>query len=881
MKMKRRLIYALAAAFMTLLSAHAQTGIGETQEKPVILYSGTPPRYEIADIAINGVEESSRKTILRLSGLETGQRVAVPGPEITAAIKKLWNTGLFANVSIKAAKTQADRIWLDIDIEQNPKVKEVKFHGVKKGEESELGDKIGMFPGSQISQNALDRSEKLIRKYLNEQGYKEAEVHVQQRGAADEDGLAYIDVYIDKKDKSKVRAIHISGNSALSDREIKKVMKKTNEKGYLRDFFHTKKFVEEEYENDIENIYSRYSELGYRDVCIVKDSVSVNSIDGTVDVWLEIDEGMPYYIRNLEWVGNSVFTSEELDRMLGMKRGDVYNQKKLENRVNGDQDAIGNMYYNKGYVMRLLNPVEANVDGDSIDIEIRIAEGPQATINRVTITGNDQVYENVVRRELFTRPGDIFSYDALERSYRAIGQMGHFDPQAINPVPVPDQTNGTVDIEWQLESKANDQLELSAGYGQTGVIFRGAVTFTNFSTRNLFHRNESYRTLLPQGDGQTLSLSGQTNADFYHSYSIQFVEPWLGGKRPNSLSVGMFYSKQSDISSNYYNSAYYKNLYNYTYGYGNYNYGGYGSYYNNYESYYDPDKYISMFGGSIGWGKRLHWPDDYFHIYTELSYTRYKLKQWSYFLINDGTCNNINLGITLSRNSTNNSLFPTMGSEFAISVYATPPYSLWDGVDYEHLASDRTARTYQEEMRRKHKWIEYNKWKFHSKTYTSLTHGIKRNLVLMTRFDFGLLGHYNKFKKSPFETFFVGGDGMSSGSYTYATETVGLRGYENGSLTPYDDGYAYTRMAAELRYPLMMENSATIYALAFFEGGNCWDSISKFNPFELKRSVGVGARIFLPMIGLMGIDWAYGLDPVMGSRQYSGSQIHFILGQEF
>ncbi len=878
MEMKRKLIYILFAALLGLAPLHAQTDVQDTQENPVILYSGTAPRYEIADVAINGIDESSQKTVLRLSGLSIGQRVAVPGPDITAAMKKLWATGLFANVSIKAAKTQADRIWLVIDIEQNPKVKEVVFHGVKKGETTELSDKIGMFPGSQISQNALDRSEKLIHKYLNEKGYKEAEVHVRQRGAADEDGLAYIDVYIDKKDKCKVRTIHISGNKALSDKDIRKVMKKTNEKGYIRDFFHTKKFVEEDYQADLENIYAKYSELGYRDAYIVKDSVSLNAIDGTVDVWLEIDEGTPYYIHSLEWVGNSVFTEEELNQILGMKSGDVYNRKKLNERVSEDPDAVGRMYYNKGYVNLLLNTVEANVVGDSIDIEIRIAEGAQATINRVTITGNDQVYENVVRRELYTRPGDIFSYDALERSFRAIGQMGHFDPQTINPNVVPDQMNGTVDIDWGLESKANDKLELSAGYGQTGVIFRGAVTFTNFSTYNLFHKSDNYRTLLPQGDGQTLSLSGQTNADFYHSYSIQFMEPWLGGKRPNSLSMGLFYSKQSDISSNYYNSAYYQNLYNYAYGYGNY--GGYG-YYDNYESYYDPDKYISMFGGSIGWGKRLHWPDDYFQIYAELSYTRYKLKQWSYFLINNGTCNNINLGITLSRNSTNNSLFPTMGSEFAVSVYATPPYSLFDNVDYEHLAADRTARTYQDEMRRKHKWIEYNKWKFHSKTYTSLTHGIKRNLVLMTRFDFGLLGHYNKYKKSPFETFFVGGDGMSSGSYTYATETVGLRGYDNGALTPYNDGYAYTRMTAELRYPLMMESSATIYALTFFEGGNCWDSISKFNPFELKRSVGIGARIFMPIVGLMGIDWAYGLDPVMGSRQYSGSQIHFILGQEF
>ena len=677
-----------------------------------------------------------------------------------------------------------------------------------------------------------------------------------------------------------MRTIHLEGNKALTDKNINHIMKKTNEKGRLSEFFRTKKFVNEEFEKDMDKIRERYGELGYRDAYIVRDSISSNSDDNTVDVWLTIDEGEKYYIRSITWMGNTVYSNEELSEMLGMKPGEIYNQKKLTERVKDDEDAIGKMYYNQGYVMFQLNPVEATVIGDSIDLEMRIAEGPKAYINRVEIHGNDRLYENVVRRELYTRPGDTFSYDALERTYRSISQMGHFEPTTINPDIVPDPTNGTVDIDWQLESKPNDQVELSMGWGQTGVIGRVGLNFTNFSMYNLFHKSDNYRMFIPQGDGQTLSISGQTNGKFYHSYSISFYEPWLGGKRPNSFSVGLFYSKQSDISSNYYNSAYYQNMYNYMYGYGNY-YGNYGSYYNNYESYYDPDKYITMLGASIGWGKRLHWPDDYFTIYGELSYTRYKLKQWSYFLINNGTCNNINLGITISRNTTDNPIFPRTGSEFAASVYFNPPYSLWDGVDNEHLAADRTSATYQDELSQKHKWIEYNKWKFRSRTFTSLTNGLKRRLVLMTRFDFGLLGHYNKYKKSPFESFFVGGDGMSGGSYTYATEIVGLRGYDNGALTPYSDGYAYTRMAAELRYPLLMENSTTIYALAFVEGGNAWDTIGKFNPFDLKRSAGAGVRVLLPMVGLMGIDWAYGFDPILGSRQYGGSQVHFVLGQEF
>lgn len=882
MKFGLKHIIALSLLVIGWQPVSAQTEEAEGQDNPVILYSGTSKRYEIADIVVSGIEENNHKTLIKLSGLSVGQRVSVPGQDITQAMKRLWATGLFANVKIRALKISGDKIWLEMFIEQNPKIKEVVFHGVRKGEASELEDKIGMFPGSQITQNGLNRSEKLIRNYFDEKGFKDAEVRVQQRSEPDEDGLAYVDVYIDKKDKVKVRIIHLEGNDALSDKRIKRIMKKTNEKGKLSEFFRTKKFVNDEYESDKDKLLEKYGELGYRDAVITYDSIASNRDENTVDVWLNIDEGNQYFIRNIDWVGNTVYTSDQLSAMLGMKRGDIYNQKKLGDRITGDEDAITKMYYNQGYVMCAVVPVEANIVEDSIDMEIRFAEGPQATINRVLIHGNDRVYENVVRRELYTRPGDIFSYDNFERSYRAVANMGHFEQTSINPDVQPDPSNGTVDIDWQLESKGNDQVELSMGWGQTGLIGRVALKFTNFSMYNLFHKSDNYRLFLPQGDGQTLSFSGQTNGKFYHSYSISFLEPWLGGKRPNSLSVSLFYSKQTDISSNYYNSAYYQNMYNYMYGYGNYygNYGNYG-YYNNYESYYDPDKFITILGASVGWGTRMHWPDDYFTFFAELSYTRYKLKQWDYFLINNGACNNINLGLTISRSTINHPYFPSTGSEFAVSAYFTPPYSLWDGVDYQHLAADKTSATYQDELRRKHQWIEYNKWKFRSRTYTSLTNGVKRRLVLMTRFDIGLLGHYNKYKKSPFETFMMGGDGMSGGSYTYATEIVGLRGYDNGSLTPYSDGYAYTRMAAELRYPLLFENSTIIYALAFVEGGNAWNSIGKFNPFDLKRSAGAGVRIFLPMVGMMGIDWAYGFDPIMGSRKYGGSQVHFVLGQEF
>jgi outer membrane protein insertion porin family len=557
-----------------------------------------------------------------------------------------------------------------------------------------------------------------------------------------------------------------------------------------------------------------------------------------------------------------------------MKKGDVYNQKLLNDRLSKDDDAIGNSYYNQGYVFFNVDPVEVNVDNDSIDLEMRIIEGPQASINRVRITGNDRLYEDIVRRELRTRPGELFSKDALERSYRELAQMGHFNPETINPKVEPDAANGTVDINYILESKANDQIEFSAGWGQTGVIGKLSLKFTNFSLKNLFSKSDNRRGILPQGDGQTLTLSGQTNGSYYQSYSVSFFDPWFGGKRPNQFSVTAFYSKQTDVNDSYYNSAYYNNYYNYLYGYGNYN----SSYYS-YDSYYDPDKSVQLYGLSIGWGKRLKWPDDYFTLTAELSYQRYVLKDWQYFLISNGRCNNISFGLTLARSSSDNPIYPRSGSDFSLSVNFTPPYSKFDGVDYANMATSYYDANYQSDMQKKYKWVEYHKWKFKGKMYTALSNAVKCP-VLMSRVEFGLLGYYNKNKKSPFETFYVGGDGMTGYSGTYATETIALRGYENGALTSSSYGHAYSRLGFELRYPLMLETSTSIYALTFVEAGNAWSDVKKFNPFDMKRSAGVGVRIFLPMVGMMGIDWAYGFDKINSSMQYSGSQFHFIIGQE-
>ena len=584
-----------------------------------------------------------------------------------------------------------------------------------------------------------------------------------------------------------------------------------------------------------------------------------------------MDEGKKYYIRNITWVGNTVYSTDYLSRLLDMKKGDVYNQTYMNKRLSQDEDAVGNAYWNNGYLFYNLQPTEVNIVGDSIDLEMRIYEGQQAHINRVKINGNDRLYENVVRRELRTKPGDLFSKEALQRSARELASMGHFDPEAINPVPEPNYEDGTVDINYNLKQKSNDQVELSLGWGQTGVIGRVGLKLTNFSMANLFRKNREHRGIMPIGDGETLSLGAQTNGSYYQSYNAQYSTNWLGGKRPIQFSLGMSYSKQTDVSPNYYNSGYLNNYNNYRYGYGSYNYA-------NYDNYRDPNKYVKLLSVYAGWGKRLSWPDDYFTLSLQLQYQRYMLRNWRYFIMSNGSANNLNLNISLNRTSTDNQLFPRRGSDFTVSLTITPPWSKWDGKDYAHLATDRNSPTYSQEQQEKYRWVEYHKWKFKARTFTALTSG-QKCFVLMTRVELGLLGSYNKNKKSPFETYYMGGDGMSGYSTGYAEETIGLRGYENGSLTPYGaEGYAYDRLSLELRYPFLLGNT-TIYGLGFVEAGNAWTETSKFNPFDMKRSAGLGVRIFLPMVGLMGIDWAYGFDKVFGTK--GGSQFHFILGQEF
>ena len=886
-----RVLVAVFTISCSIFTATAQDKI----VNPDISYAGTPRTCEIGGIAVEGVEGYEDYVLAGLSGLTVGQEIELPGSQITEAVKRYWRNGLFSKVQITADSIVGNKVYLCIHLGMRPRIKNINYNGIKKAEREDMEAKLGMVKGMSLTRNILDRAKILAKRYFDDKGYKNAEIDIVQR--EDASGQVTLDVNIDKKDKMKVHELIFQGNEKLSSKKIKGSMfgkgafGKIHEAGKLSNFFKAKKFTEERYKEAKQALIEKYNELGFRDATILEDSV-YSYDDKHVNVLVKIEEGDKYYVRDITWVGNTVVTTDYLNAVLGMKKGDVYNQKHIDKRLKEDEDAAGNWYYNNGYVFSGIEPVEVNIDGDSIDIEMRVTEGPQARLNHVRIYGNDRLYEEVVRRELRTKPGDLFNKEALMRSARDIASMGFFDSEKIVPDVKPNPDDGTVDVNWKLEQKSNDQLEFSLGWGQTGVIGKVGIKFNNFSIRNLFGKNKLHRGILPYGDGEQLGFSFQTNGSYYSSLSANYGTNWFGGKRPNSLNVGVFYSKQSDISSYYRNNAFYNNYAMYSYGMGSYN-----PYYMNYESMLDDDKTMTVWGASLGWGKRLRWPDDYFQFSAQLGYSRYMLRDWSYFYIHNGNCNNINLGLTLSRTSTDNPLFPRRGSEFMAQVTVTPPWSLFDNKDYANLAKNSSSVTYEDELQQVYRWIEYHKWKFKSRTFTSLTGG-QKCFVLMTRVEMGLLGSYNKDKRSPFETFYVGGDGMSGYSYGYSEETIGLRGYDNGALSyssAYEtmmnggtissyNSYAYDRFTLELRYPFMLGNT-TIYGLGFVEGGNAWADAKDCNPFKMKRSAGIGVRIYLPMVGLMGIDWAYGFDNIYtnqyGAQKKGGSNFHFILGQEF
>ena len=826
-------------------------------DHPEVFYS-SPKTYVIGGIEVTGLgDQYDPGTLIQLAGLQFGSEIKIPGDAITKAIKRLYSQGLFSDVTISVDRVEGNKVFLIMNLTERHKLSGINYIGIKKSEETKIKEKINPLPGTQVTDNMISNLKHIIEKYFKEKGYYNMDVKVLQRDDPNAPNFVILDVSVERKSKIKISEVVITGNEEVKDRKLKGAMKKTKEKS-LANFFKSSKYIETNYEDDKYNLLDKYNELGYRDASIIADSV-VQVSPNRVKVYIDVEEGNKYFYNNITWVGNTVVDSDKLSRLLNISKGDTYNKKYFEERLREDEDAVANYFYlNQGYLFFQAMPIETVVGKDSINVEIRLLEGPQATIDRVIIKGNDRTHEHVIRRELYTYPGELFSREDIIRSVRELANLGHFDPEKIVPNPVnPNQEAGTVDIEYNLVEKANDKIEISGGWGAGMIIGSIGLTFTNFSMRNIFNW-ETYRPL-PQGDGQMLSLKAQTNGKYYTSFSVSFREPWLGGKKPNSLSVSAYYSRQTGYSSNYYKSYLVGNSLK-------------GS------EIHDESQRMSTFGFSAGLGRRIKWPDDYFTMYTEVSYQRYMLKNWAYYIIQDGSSNNLSFAVQLRRSSIDNPLYTRRGSDFTLGLTFTPPYSWFTSKDYSSPnIKDRD----------KYRWIEFHKWKFQGKVFMPLDRNEK--LVLYAGAQYGYLGHFDKHKRSPFEGYEMGGDGMS-GYSLYGREYVGLRGYENGALTNAgssflapnsSDASLYSKLTMEVRYPISLAQSATIYALAFLEAGNSWYELKDFEPFNLYRSAGVGLRVFLPMFGLLGIDWGYGFDKVPGRDGAAGSQIHFVLGQEF
>lgn len=850
--MVRKVILSFIITFFCLCRVMAQSA--DTLSQPEVYYS-SPKTYVVGGIEVSGIgEQYDPETLVQLSGLQVGSEIKIPGDAITKAIRRLYGQGLFSDVSFAIDRYEGNKVFLILHLTERHKLSNINYIGLKKSEENKIKEKINPLPGTQVTDNMISNLEHIIEKYFKEKGYYNISIKVLQRDDPEHPNFVILDVTVERKSKIKISEVIITGNEQVRDGKLKGAMKKTKEKS-LVNFFKSAKYIEDNYEDDKYNLLDKYNELGYRDASIVADSV-VQISPNRVKIYIDVEEGNKYYYNNITWVGNTVADAETLSRILNVKKGDVYNKKYFEKRLKDDEDAVSNLVYlNKGYLFFRSMPVETVVGQDSINVEIRIVEGPQASIDRVTIKGNDRTHEHVIRRELYTYPGELFSRDDIIRSIRELANLGHFDPEQIVPTPIPNQEAGTVDLEYKVVEKANDKIEISGGWGAGMIIGSVGLTFTNFSMRNIFNW-ESYRPL-PQGDGQTLSLKAQTNGKYYTSFSVSFREPWLGGKKPNSLSVSAYYSRQTGYSRSYYNSYY----------------AGSSA-----KEMFDDSQLMTTFGVSAGLGRRITWPDDYFTMYTEVSYQRYTLKNWPYYIISNGNSNNLSFALSLRRSSIDNPLYTRKGSDFTFGLSFTPPYSWF---------TDRNYASPNIKDKDKYRWIEFHKWKFQGKVFMPLDRNEK--LVLYAGIQYGYLGHFDKNKRSPFEGFEMGGDGMS-GYSLYGREYVGLRGYENGSLTNAgssfiapnaSDASLYSKLTMEVRYPISLAQSATIYALAFLEAGNSWYEMKDFEPFNLYRSAGVGLRVFLPMFGLLGIDWGYGFDKVPGRSGANGSQIHFVLGQEF
>lgn len=826
----------LLLALLSPLRVFAQEN---AKEKNIVVDYNQPKNYIIGGIDVTGIQYLGKEQILSLTGLNVGDRITIPGEDLSAIIKRIYLQRYFSDVALFIDSVQQDTAFIRLHLQERPRVSRWEFEGIKSGERSDLNDKLKLRRGSELSEYIINSTSEIIRKFYVEKGFLQTEVNVLQEQDTLIKNAVKVTFKVDRKAKVKVKKITFEGNNNVKDSKLASKMKKTKDMRILN-FFSTKKFNEKEYPNDKRLLLQAYSERGYRDAKIVKDSIYYIE-EGRMGIHFVIDEGKKYYFRDITWTGNSLYSANQLNTILKIGKGDVYDVVSMEKRLfEAEEGNVSKLYRDNGYLFFNLTPVEVRIDGDSVDVEMRMVEGKPATFNRIVINGNNITNEKVVRRQLWTKPGYLFSQTELERSLRDLASMGHFDPEKImSPTGyniLPNYNANTVDVSYNVEEKPNSQFELAGGWGGNTFVGTLGLSFNNFSIGRVFKKS-SWRPV-PLGDGQQFSLRFQTNGTYYTAFSLNFNEPWLTGKKPTSLNISAYYTRQT----------------------------------NSYYFYQNSGQSMEVYGLGAGIGTRLKWPDNWFVFYNELSWQTYKLTDWQYyFLFTDGISNNISWKFRLSRTSTDQTIYPRKGSDFQLGLQITPPYSLFrpKDTDYESMTDAQ-----------RYKWIEYHKWTFKGSLFTPII----GDLVLMTRAQFGYLGYYNRnLGYSPFEGFIVGGDGMS-GYNTYGSEMIGLRGYPNNSLTPRkDNGYmgnVYDKFTVELRYPLVLQPQSTIYALIFLEGGNSWADIKDFNPFQIKRSAGVGVRVLLPIVGMLGIDWAYGFDPVQDKAK-GGSQFHFVIGQQF
>ncbi len=834
----RRIIVILISIFTFFANtSYAQVeSIGSDDQQ---INFAQPKEYELGGITVSGIRYLDEGVLITLTGLNIGERFKIPGDKIATAIENLWKQGLLSDIKVTATKINGDRIFLNFELSERPRLSKFAFSGISKNEADKLRDKLQLVKGKVITENLIQITKNQVKDYYVEKGFLFVEATITtEKDTIGGPNQELMRISVSNKKRVKINKVTFHGNTQFESKKLRRKMKGSKEKGWYK-IFSSSKFSEEAFEKDKEKVVATYASKGFRDVSISKDSVYKFS-DRTVNIDVWIDEGPKYYFRNITWIGNTKYPTSQLDQMLGIKKGDIFSQSKLDEGLFISQSSrdISSLYMDDGYLFFQVTPVEILVENDSIDIEMRIYEGKQATVNRVTVKGNSKTNDKVIMREIRTKPGQLFNRSDIIRTQQVLAQLGYFDQEKLNVTPRPNAADGTVDIEYIVEERPSDQLELSGGWGGgAGVVGTLGISFNNFSAKNIAKKGTW--SPLPTGDGQKLSIRFQSNGRFFQSYNASFTEPWLGGKKPNSLSVSVFHSIQTDGLPK-----------------GN-----------------DDRSVLKISGASIGLGKRLKWPDDFFQSYNELTFQRYSLDNWAgTFLFSDGYSNNLNFEQTFSRNSVDGFIWIRSGSQLSFTLQLTPPFSLLDkGSDYATASA-----------KEKYKWIEYHKWKFSGSWYKSL--GTK--FVLFYRTQIGILGFYNSdIGQSPFERFYLGGDGLS-GFALDGREIIALRGYNNNTVTPRINGStvggtAYNKNTFELRFPVSLNPSATIYTLAFLEAGNNWLGTRNFNPLNLKRSAGVGVRIFLPMFGLLGLDWGYGFDEIEGNPGVNKGQFHFTIGQQF